>query len=284
MDLDRRLFILTLASLPVATAASAKGESFDALEQRIGGRLGIAGLDTGSGRTLTHRENERFPMCSTFKLLAVSAVLSRVDRHEEDLARWCPYGEADLVGWAPVARENLAKGGMTLGTACAAAASWSDNTAANLVLKSLGGPQAATRYVRAWGDSITRMDRMEPDANTAIPGDPRDTTTPSAMLADLKRLALGHVLSETSRTRLVTWLVNYRTLFPRLSAGFPADWRSAHKMGTGANGSTNDVAILWPPNRAPILVAAYATGSSRPRAEIEAVLADSARTIVKALA
>jgi beta-lactamase class A len=202
-----------------------------------------------------------------------------VDRGRENLDRRIAYGEADLLNNAPVTRAHVGEGGMTLDALCAAAIEWSDNTAANLILATLGGPAAATRFVRALGDNITRLDRTEPTANTAIPDDPRDTTTPAAMLADLQRLTLGNALSETSRARLTTWLTNYKTRFPRLAAGLPAAWRSAHKMGTGDNGSTNDVAILWPPGRAPILVAAYCTGSAAPQPAIDTALADAGRMV-----
>jgi beta-lactamase class A len=280
--MHRRTFLLASASLAFATPSLAQESPFAALEQRIGARLGIAAHVLGSNASIAYRADERFPMCSTFKLLAVAAVFRRVDTGEERLDRWVHYGEKDLQVYAPIARANLAQGGMSLGALCSAALQWSDNTAANLVLTALGGPAGATRYIRTLGDPVTRIDRMEPILNTAIADDPRDTTTPQAMLSDLHALAYGHALKEESRSRLVNGLANWRTRLPRLAAGLPPDWRSAHKMGTGDNGTANDVAIFWPPVRPPILVAAYCTGSSRSRAEVDAVLADAARVIVKA--
>src|SRR6201996_853210 len=236
MTWTRRSVVAAAASLPLSSAFTGAfaGDNPEGLiaqiEKRAGGRLGVSALDTGSGHRIAWRGDERFPMCSTFKLLAVSAVLARVDRGTESIDRWVKYGPPDLLEYAPVTRAHVGKGGMKLGDLAAAAISYSDNTAANLILASLGGPKGATRYVRSLGDEDTRIDRNEPDANTCIPGDPRDTTTPSAMLADLNVLALGHALSDASRTKLVTWLSNWQTRFPRVAAGLPKGWRSAHKM------------------------------------------------------
>jgi beta-lactamase class A len=280
--LSRRLLIASAALLPLPRAALAGNESEEMIaqiEQRAGGRLGVAVLDTQTGRRADHRADERFPMCSTFKLLAVSAVLARVDRGAETLDRRIAYTEADLQEYAPITGARVAEGAMSLGDLCAAAVQWSDNTAANLVLATLGGPPGVTRYARSLGDLVTRLDRNEPTANTCIPGDPRDTTTPAAMLADLKRLTLGRALSEASRTRLITWLVNYRTLMARLPAGLPDGWLNGNKMGTGANGTANDVAIVWPPRRAPILMAVYYTGSTAPDDVRNDIVADVARVV-----
>jgi beta-lactamase class A len=285
--LNRRILIAAMALLPFSPAVLAGDEpaaALDALETRAGGRLGVAALDTATGRRVVHRSNERFAMCSTFKLLAVAAVLHRVDTGKDRLDRPISYGQADLLEYAPIARAHVDEGAMTVGALCAAAISWSDNTAANLLLATLGGPAGVTRYARSLGDPVTRLDRTEPTANTAIPGDPRDTTTPAAMLTDLKALTLGGALSQASRTRLITWLANYRTLVPRIPAGLPAGWTSANKMGTGSNGTANDVAIVWPPGRAPILMAVYYTGSTAPAADRDAVIADVARIVSGSLA
>lgn len=276
----RREALSAVLALPVAAFAAAPSQSpFRALEQRHGGRLGVAALDTGSGKMLSYRADERFPMCSTFKLIAVSAVLARIDHAKERLDRPIAYGRSDLLETAPVTRAHVREGSLTVEALCAAAIEYSDNTAANLLLRELGGPQGATRFARSLGDQRTRIDRIEPLANTCIPGDPRDTTTPSAMLSDLQSLTLGNILSEASRSRLTAWLANCKTTFPRLPAGLPAGWTSGNKMGTGSYGTTNDVAILWPPRRAPILVAAYYTGSSAPSTERDAVLAAVGRHV-----
>jgi beta-lactamase class A len=272
--LDRRSILLSLPMLLAASAASAEPDAFAGLEQRHGGRLGVAAVDTGSGRPIVWRDNERFPMCSTFKLLAAAALLARVDGHQETLDRRVPYGPADLLPFAPVTRAHVSEGAMTLGALAAAAVSYSDNTAANLLLANLGGPAGVTAYVRTLGDHVTRLDRTEPTVNTCIPGDPRDTTVPAAILADLSALGLGTALSESSRTRLISWLVDYQMKGVRIPAGLPTGWRSANKMGTGANATANNLAIVWPPGRAPILIAAYYTGSTATSAEQDAVLAE----------
>jgi beta-lactamase class A len=281
--LDRRSILLgiSMAFTAPSFAASADTDPFEELEQRHGGRLGVSAVDMGSGRPIAWRANERFPMCSTFKLLAAAALLARVDRRQETLDRRIPYGPADLLDYAPVTRAHVGEGAMTLGALAAAAVSYSDNTAANLLLANLGGPAGVTAYVRTLSDQVTRLDRTEPTANTCIPGDPRDTTVPAAMLADLGALTLGTALSETSRTRLVSWLADCQMTGVRIPAGLPAGWRSANKMGTGDHATANDVAILWPPGRAPILVAAYYTASAANRTEQDAVLAAAGNIVVR---
>ena len=155
------------------------------IEARIGGRIGVAALDTGSGKRLDYRAEERFPMCSTFKFLAAAAVLKRVDKGKEKLERFVPYSAKDILEYAPVTKEHLKEGGMTLGALCAAAIEQSDNTAGNLLLKAIGGPPGLTDFVRTLGDRVTRLDRIEPELNSAIPGDERDTTTPAAISSDM---------------------------------------------------------------------------------------------------
>jgi beta-lactamase class A len=167
-----------------------------AIEQRVGGRLGVAALDTGSGRRIEHRATERFAMCSTFKLPLAAAVLRRVDDGKEKLDRVISYSAADLLEHAPTARENLAKGGMTLEALCDGAIRYSDNTAANLLLTAIGGPAAMTRYFASLGDKVSRLNRMEPELNDVRGGDERDTTSPAAMLGTLQALLLGDVPNE----------------------------------------------------------------------------------------
>lgn len=250
---------------------------FAEIERRVRGRLGVAVLDTGSTRHLEHRAEERFPMCSTFKLLLASSILAHVDAGRERLAREVPYREADLLAYAPITRAHVREGQMSVGALCAAAIQYSDNTAANLLLRTIGGSRALTSYVRTLGDEVTRLDRTEPTLNESIPGDPRDTTTPAAMLADMRRVLLGDVLSPASRAQLIEWLVGNTTGGARLRAGLPTTWRVGDKTGTGERGSTNDVGILWPERRAPILIAAYLTECEAPASEPNAALADVAR-------
>jgi beta-lactamase class A len=253
-----------------------------AIETHTGGRLGVAALDMASGRRLAHRAGERFPMCSTFKMLAVSALLAKVDRGGEHLDRFVAYGAADLLAYSPVTRAHVGEGGMRLGDLCAAAIEHSDNTAANLILTRIGGPAGWTGFARAIGDPISRLDRNEPALNGAEPGDPRDTTAPQAMLADLRAVAAGGVLSPQSRTRLVGWMVDCQTGQSRLRAGLPQGWRVGDKTGTGDGGTANDMAIAFAPG-GPILITSYLTGAVRASDdERDAAHAEVARVVVDA--
>jgi beta-lactamase class A len=267
------------ANAVAADRLKSASERIAALETRAGGRLGVFVLDTGSGLSIGHRSDERFPMCSTFKLLTAAAVLARVDAGGEQLDRKIPYGPADLVDGAPVTKAHVGDGAMSIGDLCAAAIDWSDNTAANLLLTVLGGPAAFTRYVRSLGDELTRLDRNEPTLNTAIAGDERDTTTPSAMVRDMQAVLIGDKLSDASRRQLETWLIGDKVGDKRIRAGLPPSWRVGDKTGTGDHGSTNDIGILWPPNAKPLLVCAYLTGSTASLDQRNATIAAVGRAI-----
>jgi beta-lactamase class A len=263
-----------LALYPFTSRAAGGAEAALAdLQRRHGGRLGVAILDTVNGRRIAQRGDERFLMCSTFKLLAVAAVLARVDTGKETLDRRIVFGPEVLLDYAPVTRRHVGAPGMSVAALCEAAITLSDNTAANLLLASLGGPAAVTRFVRGLGDPVTRLDRIEPDLNDGGPGDMRDTTSPNAMLATLQRLLLGNALAAASRDRLIAWVRACTTGLDKLRAGLPPDWQAGDKTGSGAHGESNDVAILWPPRRQPILVTAYYAGSSADSKQRSAVLA-----------
>jgi beta-lactamase class A len=279
---------MTAAALPFATAAlAASGDPLAALEAKHGGRLGVAALDTATGKRLAHRANERFLMCSTFKLLLVALVLRKVDRGEETLSGWVGYTPRLFPPgsfYAPVTRAHLRDGGMSLEALCAAAIEWSDNGAANLLLTRAGGPAAVTAFARSLGDPVTRLDREEPTLNLYTPGDIRDTTTPLAMLADARALLLGNVLSQASRAKLTGWMLNCQTGKARLRAGLSRGWTTGDKTGSGFADETNDIAIAWRPGRAPILIAAYYTGSRLYPESREAVLAEVGRIVAEAFA
>jgi beta-lactamase class A len=285
----REFLVRTTAAVPILcfraarlqqTHSPAAEDRIAAIEARLGGRLGVAALDTATSRRIEHRASERFPMCSTFKFLAVAAILSRVDAHQEKLDRFIRYTSADLLEWAPITKAHVQEGGMTLSALCAAAIEYSDNTAANLILNVLGGPASVTQYARTLGDSVTRLDRNEPELNAAIPGDSRDTTTPSAMLADMKKLLLdSDALSAASREQLEAWMLANTTGAAMLRAGLPPGWRIGDKTGNGRNGSMNDIAICRPPNRAPILVAAYFVESKASDQDRRAAIAEVGRII-----
>jgi beta-lactamase class A len=257
---------------------------FAELEKERGGRLGVAIADMQSGNSATYRGDERFPMCSTFKTLAVAAMLARVDAGKEQLDRRVRFEAKDLVVYSPVSQKHVGGDGMSLKEICEAAITFSDNTAGNLLLANLGGPEGLTAYARSLGDTVTRLDRNEPDLNEALPGDARDTTSPSAMLSDLRTLVSGNALTSASKDRLVGWLIGNKTGDARLRAGFPREWRVGDKTGSGEKGTTNDVAVVWPSaNRSPLFVSVYLTGSSPGADQRNATLASVARLIAASL-
>lgn len=280
----RELLIGSLMTAPLLSARPAAAQAREkrvreallALDRRHGGRLGVAILDSGSDRLVAHRGEERFAMLSTFKLVAAAFVLARVDRGEEKLERRVRYGKADLVTYSPVTGKHVGEG-MTMAAICEAAVTLSDNTAGNLMLDSFGGPQGLTAYMRSLGDEASRLDRRELELNEARPGDPRDTTTPVAMAGLLRRTVLGAALSPSSREQLTAWLVASKTGDRRLRAGAPKGWRIGDKTGTGSNNATNDVAVIWPPGRAPLVVTAYYAEARASLAEREAVLVEVGR-------
>jgi beta-lactamase class A len=256
---SRRIVVAGAAATLAAGPALAL-DRFAAVEAKVGGRLGVAALDTLNGARIGHRGTERFAMCSTFKAMAVAAVLSRVDRGRESLDRFVAYGPADLLDHAPTTRASVAKGGLPLKDLCVAAITLSDNTAANLILTSIGGPPGWTHFVRTLGDPVSRLDRNEPTLNTAIAGDPRDTTTPLAMLSDLRTVVLGKVLSHASNALLNGWLNGCETGKARLRAGLPPSWPVGDKTGTGEHGASGDIAVVYAPD-APIVIASYLSGA-----------------------
>lgn len=286
--MDRRGFLRGAALCAGALAGGARAGSAEeagqaqrlrVLEHGLG-RLGVYAIDTGSGQTFGHRADERFMLLSTFKCLAAACVLARVDRGEERLDRRIAFGRQDLLPWSPVTQQQVDAGGMTLGDLCAAAVASSDNAAGNLVLKTIGGPAGLTGFLRAWGDATTRLDRDEPTLNLPQAAEPLlDTTTPRAMAQTLRLLLLGEALSAPSRGQLVHWLRACQTGDKRLKAGLPAGWTLGDKTGTNRT-DANDVGIVFPPGRAPIVVAAFLAGNGPARsADKEAVLAGVGRLL-----
>jgi beta-lactamase class A len=267
----------TAALLPRLSSAAHADQRLMSLEREHGGRLGVAILDTDNGRRAVYRADERFLMCSTFKLLAASAVLARVDQGVEKLDRRVVFEKDVLLSYAPITSLHAGGQGMTVAELCEAAITVSDNTAANLLLSSMGGPPAITAFARRMGDRLTRLDRMEPELNVSSPGDIRDTTTPQAMLGNLQKLLLGDVLSRTSREQLATWLRATSTGKDTLRAGLPAAWSVGDKTGSGAHGERNDVAIVWPSGRKPLLIAAYYVNPHTDDAGRNRVLAEVGR-------
>ena len=281
--IDRRVFVGgALAGGALLGKPAVAHEARDALadlDRSLGARLGVAMRDTGSGATVRHRAEERFPLTSTFKLLAAAAVLAKVDAGRDMLDRRVRFETSDLVTYSPATAKRVGGEGMSLAEICDAAITLSDNTAGNLLLAAIGGPEGLTRFARSLGDDVTRLDRTETALNEARPGDVRDTTSPAAMLGNLEKLLLGDALSSDSRERLAGWLVANTTGDKRLRAGAPKGWRIGDKTGSGDNGTTNDIAILWPPGGKPVLIAAYLTQCDRDVADRENVIAEVARIL-----
>lgn len=252
-----------------------------ALEARTGGRLGLHMLDTGTGFEAGWRSQERFAMCSTFKTLLVAHVLHEAQNGRLDLGRKYVYQQSEVVSWSPVSEKYAgADAGMTLQQLCEAAVVVSDNTAANLLLNASGGPAGLTSWMRELGDSLTRLDRNEPDLNTAIAGDERDTTTPAAMSRTMQKLLLGNVLTDAGRAVLQQWLLASRTGDKRLRAGMPKDWKIGGKTGSGDNGTANDTLLIWPkPDAAPLLVTAFFTRNTLEPAQRDEVLAKAGQIV-----
>jgi beta-lactamase class A len=271
-----------LGASPRLAAGGRRLGPFAAIEARTGGRLGVVAL--GDGRTLQYRPHERFLLCSTFKVVLAAQALRAVDAGQQALERHLAFDANDLLNWAPVTSKRLGEGGMPLGDLCAAAVQYSDNTAANVLLRALGGPPATTRLLRALGDPVTRLDRPEPGLNSPGPDPAMDTTTPAAMAHTLRKLLLGDALTPASRERLTAWLLGNTTGDRRLRAGLPPGWRAAEKTGTGDGGRFADVGVLYPPDRPPIVIAAFLEGCRADTTACEAALADVARAVVDGFA
>ncbi len=286
-SLTRRTF---LHAATIATAASLGNRpdfadtigSLTALEASAGGRIGVAGLNTANNAMVTHRAGERFPFCSTFKLLSVSAILKRSETDPGLLSRKIEYASQTLVKYSPITSLHLATG-MTISALCAAALQESDNTAANLIIGLLGGPAAVTSFARSIGDDQFRLDRWEIALNDAVPGDPRDTTTPAAMVKDLQRAMLGDLLASPQRDQLIAWMRGCKTGFKRIRSAVPANWGVADKTGTGDYGTANDIAVIWPPGRPPIILVVYVTLEKRDAPARDDLVAAAARIALEGL-
>ena len=268
-----------LAGMAMVPAVHAAESPLADIERRNGGRLGVFAIDTGSGRTLSHRADERFLMCSTFKGLLAAQILARIDSGAERLDRLIPYTEKDLIFTSPVTKANVTRGAMSIDSLCRAILVESDNTAAILLMRSAGGPAALTRFVRGLGDTVTRSDRYEPDSNHARAG--LDTTTPRAIATTAQRLLLGDVLSAQSRALLEQGMTDCKPGLNRIRAALPAGWQAADRPGTSVESETNDYALVRPPGRAPLLIAAYYDAPGVSMDAREAVLREAGTAFVQ---
>ena len=286
LSLSRRSAIFSLLTATAALATPARAaqpiiEEIAQLEKRSDGRLGVGILDTATGEVLSHRGDELFPMCSTFKFLAAGFVLRRVDLGEESLDRIVRYGTSDLVANSPFTEKYAGGKGVSIAQLCQATVTLSDNAAANLLLTSFGGPEGLTAFLRQIGDAVTRLDRIEPEMSAATPGDPRDTTSPQAMALTMQQLLFGDVLSSAGQDQLARWLIDNETGGTRLRAGLPSDWRIGDKTGTSRNGVTNDIAFVEKPDRAPLIVTVYLAETGLGASARNAIIADVGRALAR---
>lgn len=284
MRTDRRTFVAAAGAYLSGCSVHrlARPQAADGLDKILpdlgpNARFGAAAIDASNGRTLSHDGEGRYAMCSLFKVPLAAAILARVDRGDLSLATSIPFTARDVLEYAPVIKANLTAGRLTMGELCAAAVEISDNSAANLLLPFVGGPAGLTRFMRTCGDRISRLDRVEPDLNTNLPADVRDTTTPTAMAGLLRALLAGRILSFDSRQRLISWMVQSKTGKGRIRAGLPQGWPVGTKSGTGENGAANDSAIFWPPGRAPVLLVTFVSGGTASAAERDVAHARAAR-------
>ena len=266
---------------PVAPPSAPVAGSVEmvALEKHFRTRIGLYALDTGTGKTLAHRADERFLLCSTVKALTAAAILELSTHQPGLLDKIIHYRPSDLLlPHAPVTSQHL-QDGLSVAALCEAAVDHGDNTAANLLLGVLGGPAAVTAFARTLGDPVTRLDRTEPTLNDGSAGDERDTTTPRRIGADLRALVLGDALGPTQRATLTRWLTSSATGGTLIPSGFPKQWRIGHKSGSGDNGEVNDIAVIWPPNEAPLVVAIY-TAPEDPHATTGTEVVSAVATLV----
>ncbi|WP_330274449.1 class A beta-lactamase [Lentzea sp. NBC_00516] len=296
--IDRRTALKSLALLPLAgcaatpaaqttttppatttSAAPVRHDALFELEKKFDARLGVYAM-SDNGSTIEHRADERFAFCSTFKGLAAAAILHRNPMSHLDTV--VTYTDADLMKSSTITKQHVHTG-MTMRDLCDAAVRYSDGTAGNLLLRDVGGPAELTKYLRELGDTETRMDRIEPDLTSATPGDPRDTATPRSLGTDYQRIVLGDALEPEKRDFLKDLLERSTTGAKRVRAGVPEGSRVANKTGTGEYGTVNDIAVVWPPNREPVLIAIMSSRSAADAEYDEALVAEAAAYVVKTL-
>ncbi|HEY0368388.1 MAG TPA: class A beta-lactamase [Chthoniobacterales bacterium] len=263
---------------------ASEAAQFIELEKQTSARVGLAVIDSSSSRTISYRADQRFLMCSTFKVLAAAAVLKAVDEGKDSLDRFVSYTEAQLLSYAPVTRAHVQEGGMELKALCAAAVEQSDNTAANLLLETIGGPKGWTEFARSLGDNVSRLDRLEPELNAPAADEEMDTTAPAAMCQNLQRLFTSDVLSQESQKRLEQWMRNCTTGLQLIRASLPPEWRAGDKTGRSGDGTTNDIAVARRPGRGPVFLAIYTVAPGQSPEACNAVIAEATKIALAAVA
>lgn len=270
------------ANVPTAAEQAAQDDAdkqLAAIETRLGGRLGVSVLDTETNISLGARETERFALGGTVNALIVGFALSKVDQSAEKLDRRITFGKDAVVAGSPVTEPHAGGDGMTVSELCRAAIVDGDTTAANLLLDAVGGPKAVTAWLRSTGDTETRVDRRAGEPDDGKVDAARDTTTPDSMLDTIGLLTLGNTLSDTSRALLTDWMVAAKSGDARLRAGFAKDWKVGNITSTGKDGAAADIAVIWPPERGPILVTAYIAEAKLTGADLDAAFAGVAKIV-----
>ena len=252
-------------------------------EQALKAHIGIAVIDTGAESVASYRGNERFPLNSTHKALLCGALLSEQDKGKLRLTERTQFDRAALVTYSPVTEKFVAPAEMSWEQLCQAAIGYSDNTAANLLAKKLGGPVAVTHFFADLGDKVTRLDRFEPELNSAVPGDMRDTTTPLAVSGTLQKLTLGTALTPASRAQLLQWMRDDKVADALLRSVLPAGWSIADKTGAGEYGSRSIISVVWPENGKPLIIAIYITQTEATLAQSNAAIARIGKAIFATL-
>ncbi|WP_306143256.1 class A beta-lactamase [Roseibium sp. MMSF_3412] len=292
MILSSRSFALLGALIPLLSVVPASAAEFDPapvaravedIEARLSARVGVAVIDTQTGKTWLNKGDERFPLNSTFKAFLCAALLDAAAKGTADPEREVVVKESDIVSYSPVTEKRVGGQSFSIAELCEVTVTISDNAAANLVMAELGGPESVTEYMRQIGDDKTRIDRWEPDSNTGIPGDVRDTTTPRAAAETLRKLVLGDALDPEARTTLTAWLEGNKVGKATLRAGIPKSWRIADKTGAGANGSRNNIAVIWPEGRAPLVIAIYITQTTAAFQTRNKAIADIGAALAKSI-
>lgn len=255
-------------------------QRFQQIENDFAGRLGVSALNTQTGGVIQYRANEKFPFCSTFKLILVAAILNYDS--DELMAKRILVRQNELVSWSPITEKQVGAD-LSVEELCVAAIQYSDNTATNLLLRELGGPDVLNSFARSMGDNSFSLNRWEPELNSAISGDERDTTTPHAMLQSIRELVLGNVLVPARSEQLNNWLLSSATSTEGIRAGVPVGWQVASKTGSGSYGTTNEIAVLWPEKANPIILTIYFTQFEREAKNNRAVITELTRFVTEVL-
>ncbi|MGF1777159.1 GMA family class A beta-lactamase [Vibrio nomapromontoriensis] len=259
------------------STASTLNDSIYSIEQRTSGRIGVSVLDSND-QQWHYKGNERFPMMSTFKTLACAKMLQDSDRDILDINTLALVKSDELIAWSPITKKMVG-GSITIENACEATMKTSDNTAANIVLQHIGGPQGVTEFLRLTGDDVTQLDRFEPELNQAKAGDLRDTTTPNAMNKTLRHILFEDVLAQDSKNQLKEWMQGNTVSDSLLRSVLPQGWSIADRSGAGANGSRGITAAIWTNEREPLIISIYLTQTNLSMPERNQVISEIGKAI-----